>query len=192
MEGPFEVLSQIARVFESLGVAYVVVGSFASSTRGVYRATADIDIVTDLKSSQVEPLVAALRETFYIDDLAARRAVARHGSFNVIHYDAAFKVGVFVPADDDDLSRQQLARRQREQIAPNVPQEIYVATAEDTILAKLRWYRAGGSISRTQLNDVLGIVGTQGSSLDVAYLRERAEKSGVADLLEQVLNAAGG
>ncbi|MDQ3907203.1 MAG: hypothetical protein M3268_02550 [Acidobacteriota bacterium] len=191
MEGPFEVLSQVARAFESLGVAYAVVGSFASSMHGVYRSTADIDIVTDLKSSQVEPLVAALRETFYIDDLAARRAVARHSSFNVIHYDAAFKVDVFVPAEDD-FGRQQLARRQRENIAPNVPQEIYVATPEDTILAKLHWYKAGGSVSRTQLTDVRGVVGAQGASIDVAYLREWANRLGVIDLLEQVLGAAGG
>ena len=149
MESPLEVLLQIARALEEQGVTYVVVGSFASSMRGVYRATADIDIVADLKPEHVEPLVAALQETFYLDEGAVRRALARRGSFNAIHFDAVFKVDIFVPPADS-FSRQQLARRRLEQIAPNMPQGIYVATAEDTMLAKLSWYRAGGEVSQLQ------------------------------------------
>jgi hypothetical protein len=136
MESPFEVLSQFTRALEDHGVVYVVVGSFASSMRGLYRTTADIDIVADLRTEQVRPLVTALQEKFYIDERAVRRAVSRHGSFNAIHFDAVFKVDVFV-SRDDEFSRQQLARRRAEKIAPDAPQEIYVATAEDTIEAGL-------------------------------------------------------
>ncbi len=191
MESPLEVLSQIARALEEQGVAYVVVGSFASSMRGVYRATADIDIVADLKPSHVKPLVEALQETFYLDEQAVRRATARRGSFNAIHFDAVFKIDIFVPPADG-FSRQQLARRRPEKIAPDVPQEIYVATAEDTILAKLSWYRAGGEVSQVQWADVLGVVGAQGAELDFEYLREWADRLGVRDLLEKILGGAGG
>ena len=44
----------------------------------------------------------------------------------------------------DEFSRKQLERRELREIAPDVEQMIYVATAEDTILAKLRWYDSGG------------------------------------------------
>jgi len=189
MESPLEVLSQIARALEEQGVAYVVVGSFASSMRGVYRATADIDIVADLKTAHVKPLVEALQETFYIDEQAVRRATARRGSFNAIHFDAVFKIDIFVPPADS-FSRQQLARRQLEKIVPDVPQGIYVATAEDTILAKLSWYRAGGEVSQVQWADVLGVVGAQGAELDFEYLREWADRIGVRDLLEKILGGA--
>lgn len=188
MESPLEVLSQIARALEDHGVAYVVVGSFASSMRGLYRATADIDIVADLEPAQIQPLVEALRETFYLDEQAVRRAVARRGLFNAIHLDAVFKVDIFIPPAHG-FSRQQLARRRLEKIAPDVPQRIYVATSEDTILAKLSWYRAGGEVSQVQWADVLGIVGTQGAELDVEYLREWADLLGVRDLLEKVLSS---
>ena len=97
MESPLIVLSLIARVLEERGIAYVVVGSFASSLRGVYRSTNDIDIVADLKLEQVKGLVSALQEEFYIDELAARRAVLSHSSFNIIHFDSVFKVDL--PAD---------------------------------------------------------------------------------------------
>lgn len=188
MENPFEVLSQVVTAFEEHGIAYVVVGSFASSMRGLYRTTADIDIVADLGAGHVRQLVEALQEKFYIDEQAVRRAVSRHGSFNAIHFDAVFKVDIFVPPADD-FSRQQLARRRPEKIAPDVEQQIYVATAEDSILAKLLRYRKGGEVSRVQWADVLGIVGTQGAALDVEYLNAWADRLGVRDLLEKVLSS---
>ena len=190
MDNPFEVLSQVTRALEELDITYVVVGSFASSMRGLYRSTADIDIVADLQPAQVRPLVEALQEKFYIDEQAVRRAVSLHGSFNAIHFDAVFKVDVFV-AKDDDFTQQQLARRRAEKIAPDAPQEVYVATAEDTILAKLLWYRSGGEVSRVQWSDVLGIAGTQGSGLDVEYMREWAGRLEVSDLVGRLLEEAG-
>ncbi|MGB7925241.1 MAG: DUF6036 family nucleotidyltransferase [Pyrinomonadaceae bacterium] len=186
METPFLVLYEIARILEEQSIAYVVVGSFASSMRGLYRATADIDIVADIKPDQIEPLVAALQEEFYADEQAVRQAVLQHRSFNAIHFDSVFKVDIFIPPSDD-LNRQQLARRQLEKIAPDVEQQIYVATAEDTILAKLRWYRAGGEVSDTQWRDCLGIIGTQREQLDIRFLRECADRIGVRDLLEKAL-----
>lgn len=190
MESPYEVLTQVTRALDAQGIIYVVVGSFASSMRGVYRTTADIDLVADIKPAQVAPLVAALQATFYVDEQAVRRAVERRGSFNAIHYDAIFKIDVFVPPPGD-LGRQQLARRRLERISPDAPQEIYVATAEDTVLAKLAWYKAGGAVSQTQWGDVLGVIGTQGDALDVVYLHEWAGRLGVLDLLAEALEAAG-
>ncbi|MBC7911671.1 MAG: hypothetical protein H7Y30_14290 [Pyrinomonadaceae bacterium] len=187
METPFAVLSEITRVLEELGIAYVVVGSFASSMRGLYRATADVDILADINPAQIEPLVTALQENFYLDEQAVRRAVAQHRSFNAIHFDSIFKVDIFVPLESA-FSHQQLARRQLEKIAPDIEQGIYVATAEDTILAKLKWYRAGGEISDAQWTDVLGIIGTQGTDLDMDYLREWANELNVRELLEAALS----
>ena len=65
---------------------------------------------------------------------------------------------------------------------------MYVATPEDTILAKLRWYRAGHETSNTQWNDVLGVLGTSGNYLDAEHLRTWAERLGVLDLLQRALD----
>ena len=186
MESPFIVLSQIAGVLEERGISYVVVGSFASSLRGVYRTTNDIDIVADIKLEQVNGLVSALQDDFYIDELAARRAVIGHSSFNVIHFESVFKVDLFVPSPNE-FSQQQLMRRQPEQLSPEMAQMICVATAEDTILGKLQWYRAGNEISNTQWTDVRGIIGSQGENLDADYLRKWADKLNVRELLERAL-----
>jgi len=185
MENPLVVLFQLARAFDQLGIDYVVVGSVASSIHGEYRASGDVDIVADLKYESIEPLVAALREEFYIDDLSVRKAIAQGREFNVIHLSAIFKVDIFVPATS--LGRQQLIRRQLYKLDPAAPEEIWIATAEDTVLAKLHWYRIGGEVSELQWRDIRGIIGTQGTQLDLEYLRRWADLLGLTDLLLRVL-----
>jgi hypothetical protein len=83
MDGPLEILLRVARVLESLPARYVVGGSFASSARGMIRATNDVDLITDLRVEQILRFAAALREEFYIDESSARRAVETHRSFNL-------------------------------------------------------------------------------------------------------------
>ena len=85
---PLSVLSQIAAILDKQGIRYVLVGSLASSIHGMYRSTADIDIVADIKTDQVHPLFEALRDSFYVDEHVMRDAVTQRGSFNAIHFDA--------------------------------------------------------------------------------------------------------
>lgn len=66
-----------------------------------------------------------------------------------------------------------------------------IASAEDAILTKLEWFDMGGRSSARQWNDILGIIGRQGASLDLAYLRHWADALRVRDLLERALTEAG-
>ena len=187
MDLPLSVLSQIAGILEKQSIRYVLVGSFASSIHGMYRSTADIDIVADIKIEQVHSLFEALRNNFYIDEHVMRDAVIQRGSFNAIHFDSVFKVDIFIPKTDS-FSTTELDRRQSRKISPDRDETVFVATAEDTILAKLRWYRAGHEISSNQWNDVVGILGTSLDTLDLHYLRTWAEELGLTDLLEKALS----
>jgi hypothetical protein len=84
-------------------------------------------------------------------------------------------------------------------IATDPERTAYVASAEDTVLTKLEWYRMGGedfgelsrAVSEQQWRDVLGVLKVQGERLDLAYLRRWAAALSVADLLEQALAQAG-
>ena len=190
MDSPLVVLSQVARILDQQGINYVLVGSLASSMHGMYRSTADIDLLADIKPEHVRPLLDALNKSFYVDDEhAVQQAVEQRRSFNAIHFDSVFKVDIFIPKGDA-FARKQLERRQLRKITPDSDEVVYVATAEDTILAKLRWYRDGGEVSSTQWSDVLGILGVSDLSLEFDYLREWSERLGVRDLLERALTSA--
>jgi len=76
-------------------------------------------------------------------------------------------------------------------IATDPDRTAYVATAEDTILAKLEWYRMGGDVSEQQWRDVLGVMKVQADRLDLAYLRQWAAQLNISDLLERAIKEAG-
>ena len=187
MDPPISVLSLVTNLFEALQIRYVLVGSFASSLHGLYRATADIDILADIRSEHVEQLHTALQEAFYVDDIAMRRAIDRGGSFNAIHLESVFKVDVFV-ASRDEFAEEQLNRRLLRRLSADQSNEVYVATAEDTILAKLRWYRMGDESSNNQWKDILGILGLLGNELDKDYLGAWSERLGISYLLQRAMD----
>lgn len=187
MDLPLSVLSRVTSILEQQGIAYVLVGSFASSLHGMYRFTADIDILADIRTEQVHPLFEALQDSFYVDEHVMREAVAQSRSFNAIHFDSVFKVDIFV-AGSDEFAATQLNRRILRTVSPDKDETVYVATAEDTVLAKLQWYRAGNETSGTQWNDVLGVLATSRDSLDLEYLENWAERLELKDLLQRAFS----
>jgi hypothetical protein len=180
----------VAEAFERLGVRYYVGGSLASSTRGLPRASIDVDMAVELRPEHVAPLVAALRDQYYVDEDRAREAVAARRSFNAIHLATMMKVDVFVskgrPFDGSAFER--LTPEVLDAVRPS--RGYPMPRAEDVILLKLEWFRAGGEVSDRQWGDVIGVVRVTGAALDRSYLRRWAPELGVSDLLDRALAAA--
>lgn len=183
---PIAVMRQVIDVLDTLGVPYLVGGSFASSIYGTYRATADVDLVADLNSEHVPTLVKALSGQFYIDEDSVRDAIRLRRSFSAIHLATSFKVDVFIP-QQRPYSRMQFERRKQRTIWADPEYAVYLASAEDNLLAKLEWYRLGNEVSDRQWRDIQGVIKTQGERLDFAYLRQWAAALKVIDLLEKAL-----
>jgi hypothetical protein len=82
--------------------------------------------------------------------------------------------------------RSQLARRRyTTTTVPGLESVAFpVASAEDTILAKLVWFRKSGEVSDS---DILGVIRVQAGRLDLEYLQEWAGELGVIDLLRRAL-----
>ena len=186
----FQVTRQVVAAFEVAGIRYFLGGSVASALYGEARSTRDIDFVAAMFPPQVGPFVATLGNAFHAEAQAIAEAVASRRSFNVIHLDTMVKVDVFV-SKADPFGRSQFARRAAKQLSPDDPSLINVASPEDTILAKLQWYRDGRGVSDRQWNDVLGVLKVQGPVLDRAYLEEWALELGLAGLLREALDDAG-
>ena len=183
-------LTPVLRVLTGLGVRHLVGGSIASSAHGVARASVDGDVVAELASAHVGPLVAALRETYYVPEERVRDAVARKASFNVIHLDTMLKVDVFV-SRDRPFDRRAFERARPASIEAAGGATLPVSSAEDIVLAKLEWYRRGGEVSQRQWTDVMGVLQACAGDLDLPYLRRGGVELGVGDLLERALTEAG-
>lgn len=162
-------------------VPHMVVGSVAASFHGLGRSTHDVDLVVAVSSDDVSKLVSTLEPDFYVDSEMAASAVKAKDMFNAIHYEAGFKIDFWVLADDD-FSKKQFERR----ICINVEGiEACIATAEDTILSKLKWYKMGHS--DRQVSDIKEVIQVNADTLDMAYIREWARKEHIDKVLELVL-----
>ena len=186
----FQVLLEVARVLEELDVPYVVGGSLASSLHGIPRSTQDADLVAALRVAHVKPFIGRVEGAFYVSPERVASAVRLRTSFNLIHLKTMIKVDLFV-FSETPLARQEMARRQILPIPGELDAYLQVASPEDTILQKLLWYRKGGEVSERQWNDILGVIKVQGRALELSYLKEWAERSGIGDLLARAFTDSG-
>ena len=180
-------LTPLIDVLERLGVAWYVGGSVASTVHGRFRATNDVGVIANLRLEHASPLRAALEANHFVDEESIRDAVRHESSFNLVHFGSGLKIDVFIAADSEHEAGVR-ARRVSEPIGDAADRRhLWIASAEDTILAKLAWYRRGGGTSQRQWRDVQGVIELRGPELDVEYLRRWAPVLGVGDLLEEVL-----
>jgi hypothetical protein len=181
-------LKEFADALDQLSIPYFIGGSLASSIHGANRSTFDADVVVDLKTEHVEPLAAMLGSAYYADPNMMRDAIRRRSSFNLIHYPTSLKIDVFIP-QDRAFNQRQFERRVKEAVNPQDDDkvEMYIASPEDIILAKLEWYRKGNEVSDRQWIDLMSVVKTQQQRLDIDYMKQMAAEIGIADLLERAL-----
>ena len=183
-----QVTLTVTNLLDELSIPYVIGGSMASIIHGMLRTTMDVDIVADLQLEHVGAFVAGLQGAFYADEQMIQQAIQRRSSFNLIHLTTIFKVDIFIPKGRT-FDQQQLDRRISEQMGSDSGEQVWVLSAEDVILAKLEWFRLGGEVSERQWRDILGVLKTQQTALDVVYLRQWAASLGVSDLMERVSNS---
>jgi hypothetical protein len=178
-------LSELIAALEQLKISYAIGGSLASSSRGKWRSTDDVDIVSAMPAVMAERLSATLGAKWYAEPEAIRHAIGAGRSFNVIHIPTSYKFDLFPATSDFHVT--QLQRGGTVPLAlPGGTVSCRVVTAEDILLAKLRWYRDGGEISERQWTDIYGIV-AMNPNLDLEYTRTWAAKLGVTDLLDRAL-----
>jgi hypothetical protein len=184
---PLEVTLKVTNVFEELRVSYLIGGSLASVLYGMIRSTQDSDIIAEMRPEHTQPFIAALKSEFFIDEDMIADALRHNSTFNIIHRKSMFKVDIFIPSPRPFL-QSQMGRVQREIFHLGSDVAANFASAEDTILAKLEWYRMGGEVSERQWRDILGVLKTRAGELDIDYLRKWANELKVPDLLERALN----
>jgi hypothetical protein len=167
-------MTEVSEIDVALAVASAL--DVAASLLGEPRATMDVDFAIRLRLDQVSALAAQLGPDFLVDQEVLSEAIRRGRSANVFYLPTFTKVDLFIrgahPFDQSEFARRLLLYPQ-----PGAP-GIYVATAEDNLLRKLAWFRAGGEVSDQQWRDVLGLLRTAPSALDGEYLQRWAPPLG--------------
>jgi len=161
-----EVFRKITDALDQAGIAYMLTGSFASAYYGAPRSTQDIDLVVEASAAQLRALVESLpRDEYYADLEAALSAYQAQSLFNVIELSTGWKIDLII-RKSRPFSREEFSRRRRVQLQGL---SLYVASAEDVVIAKLEWSKLVQS--QRQVEDVAAILRLQHETLDDAYVQ---------------------
>lgn len=171
-------LARVSKLLDAAGVPFMIAGSFASTAHGVPRTTHDLDLVIDPPSaSEFEVLLASIRaDQYYVDSDTAREAFRRRSMFNLIDLASGWKVDLIF-RKNRPFSRDEFARRVKMTI---LGVAAFVASPEDTIVAKLEWSKHSGGSER-QRRDVAGVVASIGDALDLAHIERWVRDLGLED-----------
>jgi hypothetical protein len=172
-------LRDVVLALDEAEIGHMVVGSIASTHYGPTRSTQDIDLVIDPREAEFERFLTSLdHERLYVPDEMARQALHPNGQFNIIDYHSPWKIDLMM-LGEEPFDTVQFERRRPASIGGI---DVFVASPEDTVLAKLRWHRLGGS--GRQLQDVAGILEVMAGQLDEDYLDRWADELGVREVLD--------
>ncbi len=180
-----DLLKRVVAQLEEAGIDYMLTGSVVSSLQGEPRATHDIDIVIAVRGparDAARALKTAFPEPdFYLDEEAARAAIAARAMFNLIETREGGKVDFWL-LTDEAFDQSRFARRYVEEFEGA---RLAVPRPEDTILMKLKWAAAAGG-SEKQFVDALRVYEVQHGGLDQSHLDAWAARLAVTALLTRL------
>ncbi len=179
-----ELATQLHTIFEVSSIPYYVTGGVAAIAYGDPRTTRDLDVVIQVPVTEILKLAKIFEAAgFYVADIDDA-ANGRMQTLQITQIETISRADVIV-SDDSDYAREQFDRRQRYAF-PNGT-EVYLASAEDIVISKLK----RRSESEKQQRDVLAVLKVQQDRLDYSYLHQWAERFGVLPILESLEVAAG-
>jgi hypothetical protein len=120
-----------------------------------------------------------------INYCAAAEALKRESMFNVIDLESGWKIDLII-RKSRSFSQQEFERRQMVRLQGV---SLFVANAEDVILAKLEWAKLANS--QRQVEDAAGIMRIRGDSLDQGYLKKWVNRLGLTEEWNKALPLAG-
>jgi hypothetical protein len=176
MKAEESLMLRVADALEQSGVPYMLVGSFSSNYYGIPRSTKDADFVVQLRGPANDDFLARLGDDFEADPQLSFET--NTGTYRQIikHKHSPFKIELFLlSADPHDQSRFQ--RRVQLEVFRRL---LWLPTAEDVIITKLRWARGRDN------DDVRGVIGVQRDQLNWPYVESWCDRHGTRALLEQI------
>lgn len=180
IENEKDLLLLVLERLNSSQIQYMVTGSMASSFWGLPRSTHDIDIVILLGAEEAAKISQIFQDDFYLSKEAIEGAIKKEKGFNLIHTKTGLKVD-FWPVKSRTFHQEAFKRRVKTKL---FGVEAFLASAENTIISKLLWYKE--SESERQLQDIKGILATQGGEIDRDYIDKWVSELGLKKIWQRL------
>ena len=183
MKSGNEVAARIVAAFEHLGIDYFLAGSFSSNFYGIPRSTKDADFVAILQSGQIQALTDELGSEFQVDPQPSFETITGTFRETIRVPSLPFEIEIFhLSHDPHDQSRFQRRRRVRDDL---IGRDIFLPTAEDVVITKLRWAKEGKRAK--DIEDVRDVIAVQGDeAFDWNYIQHWCGIHQTRTLLEEI------
>jgi hypothetical protein len=174
----------VIKACETVGVDHMVTGAFAYNYYGIPRSTKDFDVVVDVRESRAIPeIIRHLEDVVEFGDQVqfdtltwGRRHIGR------AKQGTAFQVELFELYDDAFVTEQ--FRRRKQLRSAQLQHTIWLPTAEDIIVQKIRWGRS------KDLDDARDVIAVQGpETLDMLYIENWCAAHGTSGRLSNIISS---
>ena len=176
-----EIVSRVIAALEDLQAEYLLVGSLSCNQYALPRSTHDADFVVQHKPGILAELMQRLGPSFHLDSQLQFEALTGT-TRNVIWVDESeFCIELF-RLTEDDHDQERVRRKVR---GVFFDQKVWIPTAEDVIVWKLRWAQH----RKKDWEDIRQVISVQASKLNWTYTRAWAEKHGTLELLNEIVDS---
>lgn len=160
------------------GVDYVLVGGFAVNAYAFPRSTVDVDFVVSAPLGSIDRIARHFPREFHIDPQPQMELLT--GTYRwIVEIDGTeFRVEIFHLGDDPH--HQEIFRRKVTEESAEFGRAVWIPTAEDLVIQKLRWAR------RKDLDDAQNILAVQGEAIDYRHIETWCASHGTLDRLAEV------
>lgn len=173
-----EVLDRVLGVLDDLDIEHMLVGAFSAIAYGLARATKDADFVVACEPRRVVAIATALGSDFALEKQIQFETLT-HSKRNVVtHLPSGFAIEFFHL--NPDPHHQERFRRRRRGVISQGGRGVWLPTAEDVIVQKLRWQR------EKDISDARNVIAVCSATLDWSYLRHWTGQHGTTELLERL------
>jgi len=148
-------------------IPYMITGAWSVIYYGRPRASHDIDFIIEVETEEISQTLKSFKklpEDFLVQVRDIKEAIKKKSQFNILHLPTGLKLDFWL-LTDDPFDKSRFSRRKKLEI---LGQLMWMATPEDTILQKLRWYKEA-KIEK-HLVDAAFVYQIQKKNLDMKYL----------------------
>ena len=175
-----EIVGAVLDALDIAGAPYMITGSLASNVYGIARATKDADIVVDFASADFDEIMKHMDSRIRLQGQVLFETITGTTRHILEVSKNPFKVELF-HVNPDPFMTQRFARR-IEADYPELGRKVWLPTAEDVVIQKLRWGRD------KDIADVQDVLFVSGPGLDFTYIGRWCEMHETTEILKQVLS----